>query len=176
MNRIVRAVKEYDPLQDGAVFIPLADNQRDIYRKGIDATDGSVTENYGNYGIMYELHIPVKGDSDIQYLLCPLGGVYAGAMTVKDEMQNRKFLLNVPDTKLYFGDSKVDDYTGSRFPATENRDYIYHTSELEDLGVYSGTMRISFEFSPPGASNLPVNFILMPATQAMGLAYKWQKM
>ena len=176
MNRIVRAVKEYDPLQDGAVFIPLADNQRDIYRKGIDATDGSITENYGNYGIMYELHIPVKGDSDVQYLLCPLGGVYAGAMTVKDEMQNRKFLLNVPDTKLYFGDSKVDDYTGSRFPATENRDYIYHTSELEDLGVYSGKMRISFEFSPPGASNLPVNFILMPATQAMGLAYKWQKM
>lgn len=175
MNRVIRAVKEYDPLKDGAVFIPLADNQRDIYRKGIDATDGSITENYGNYGIMYELHIPVKGTTDVQYLLCPLGGVYAGAMTVKDDMQNRKFLLNVPSSKLYFGSNKVDDYTGSRFPATANTDYIYHTSELEDLGVYSGKMRISFEFSPPGASNLPVNFILMPATQAMGLAYRWQK-
>lgn len=174
MNRVIRAVREYDPLQDGAVFIPLADNQRDVYRKGIDATDGSITENYGNYGIMYELHIPVKGSTDVQYLLNPQGGVYAGAMTVRDDRQNQKFLLSVPARRLFFGDKKIDDYTSSRFPATENTDYIYYNSELEDLGVYSGKMRISFEFSPPGASNLPVNFILMPATQAMGLAYKWQ--
>ena len=175
MNRVIRAVNAYDPLKDGAVFIPLADNQRDIYRKGIDATDGSITENYGNYGIMYELHVPVRGTTDVQYLLNPQGGVYAGAMTVKDDSQNRKFLLSVPNGKLFFGDKKIDDYTSSRFPATENTDYIYYNSELEDLGVYNGKMRISFEFSPPGASNLPVNFILMPATQAMGLAYKWQK-
>ena len=175
MNRVIRAVKEYDPLQDGAVFIPLADNNRDIYRKGIDATDGSITENYGNYGIMYELNIPIKGDTDIQYLLCPQGGVYAGAMTVKDLQANNRYLLATPSSKLFFGDKKVDDYTGSRFPATENIDYIYYNSELEDLGVYSGKMQLAFEFSPPGASNLPVNFIIMPATQAMGLAYKWEK-
>lgn len=175
MNRTIRAVREYDPLQDGAVFVPLADNDRDIYRKGIDATDGSETENYGNYGIMYELDIPIKGDADIQYLLCPLGGVYAGAMTVKDLGAGSRYLLPTPANKLFFGDKKVDSYTGNRFPATENIDYIYYNSELEDLGVYSGKMQLAFEFSPPGASNLPVNFIIMPATQAMGLAYKWEK-
>ena len=36
------------------------------------------------------------------------------------------------------------------------------TTELTDLGVYEGAP-VTFEFSPPGASNLPVNIIMMPA-------------
>ena len=35
-------------------------------------------------------------------------------------------------------------------------------TELADLGAYAGTQPVSFEYSPPGASNLPVNIILMP--------------
>lgn len=173
MNRIIRGTKVYDPLHDGAVFIPLADNTRDVYRKGIDATDGSETENYGNYGVMYQLQIPVSGKGEIQYMLNPLGGVYAGAMTVQLQGEDRKFLLSVPRNKLFFGDKAVPSYTQNRFPATENRDYIYYTSELANLGAYKASETVNFEFSPPGASNLPVNFIIMPATQAQGLAYRW---
>ena len=41
--------------------------------------------------------------------------------------------------------------------------------------IYDSFKKIRFEFSPPGASNLPVNFIMMPARQGRGLAYKWKK-
>lgn len=174
MNRIIKADRIYNPAVDGAVFIPLADNDRDLYRVGIDATDGSETQNYGNYGIMYELQVPVDGDGDIQYMLNPLGGVYAGAMTVKSLRDNRRFLLSVPRNRLFFGEKMYSSFTGNRFASGEDTDYIYFNSELEDLGSYSGREALHFEFSPPGASNLPVNFILMPATQAQGLAYKWQ--
>lgn len=174
MNRIIRSERVYNPQQDGAVFIPLADNDRDVYRYGIDATDGSETQNYGNYGIMYELHVPVKGTGDVQYILQPLGGVYAGAMSVQDMADKQKFMLSVPQNKLYFGNVKIDDFTSHRFPPTEDTDYIYFSSELASLGSYGAGQQLCFEFSPPGASNLPVNFILMPATQAQGLAYKWQ--
>ena len=156
------------------MFIPLADNDRDVYRYGIDATDGSETQNYGNYGIMYELHVPVKGTGDVQYILQPLGGVYAGAMSVQDMADKQKFMLSVPQNRLYFGNAKVDSFTSSRFPSTADADYIYFSSELASLGTYGAGQQLCFEFSPPGASNLPVNFILMPATQAQGLAYKWQ--
>ena len=175
MNRIIRAEKVYNPQQDGAVFIPLADNDRDVYRYGIDATDGSETQNYGNYGIMYELQVPVKGTGDVQYILQPLGGVYAGAMSVQDMADRQKFMLSVPQNQLYFGNVRIDDFTSHRFPPTEDTDYIYFSSELASLGSYGAEQKLRFEFSPPGASNLPVNFILMPATQAQGLAYKWQK-
>ncbi len=174
MNRIIRAEKVYNPQMDGAVFIPLADNERDVYRYGIDATDGSETQNYGNYGIMYELQVPVKGTGDVQYILQPLGGVYAGAMSVQDMADKQKFMLSVPQNQLYFGNVRIDDFTSSRFPSTADTDYIYFSSELASLGTYGAGQQLSFEFSPPGASNLPVNFILMPATQAQGLAYKWQ--
>lgn len=174
MNRIIRAARPYNPQMDGAVFIPLADNDRDVYRYGVDATDGSETQNYGNYGIMYELHVPVKGTGDVQYILQPLGGVYAGAMSVQDMAGREKQLLSVPQNRLYFGNVRIDDFTSSRFPATADTDYIYFNSELASLGTYPAGRQLRFEFSPPGASNLPVNFILMPATQAQGLAYKWQ--
>lgn len=174
MNRIIKAAKVYNPQMDGAVFIPLADNDRDAYRYGIDATDGSETQNYGNYGVMYELRVPVKGSGDVQYILQPLGGVYAGAMSVQDMADKRKTLLPVPQNRLYFGDVRIDDFTSSRFPSTADTDYIYFSSELASLGTYAAGRQLRFEFSPPGASNLPVNFILMPATQAQGLAYKWQ--
>jgi len=38
-------------------------------------------------------------------------------------------------------------------------------TELADLGTYSSDQSVQFEYSPPGASNLPVNIILMPEDQ-----------
>lgn len=174
MNRIVRAEQAYNPRQDGAMFISLADNHHDTYRKGIDATDGSETENYGNYGVMYEIQVPITGEGDVQFMLNPLGGVYAGAMSVCTSQDKNKFLLNTPQNQLYFGAAKYLDYTGDWFQPTDEVEYIYRRSELENLGAYSAGQEIFFEFSPPGASNLPVNLVLMPSTQAMGLAYKWE--
>ena len=36
-------------------------------------------------------------------------------------------------------------------------------AELADLGTYNSEDEVEFEFSPPGASNLPANLIMMPA-------------
>lgn len=53
-DRTIRATHTYDPEKDGIAYFLLADNESDLYRKGIDATDGSETLNYGNYGILYK--------------------------------------------------------------------------------------------------------------------------
>ena len=61
MNRVITAQKTYRPAVDGAVYFPIGDNVHDVYRRGIDATDGSPVVNYGNYGILYQINIPTTG-------------------------------------------------------------------------------------------------------------------
>ena len=78
-DRTLRAQRVYDPASDGIVYVLLADNESDRYRTGIDATDGSRVLNYGNYGILYHLEVPVQGRSRTQFYLSPFGGTYAGA-------------------------------------------------------------------------------------------------
>lgn len=144
MDRIVKSEQTYDSSKDGAIYIPLADDKNDEYRTGIDATDGSIVKNYGNYGILYKIHIPTKGMGKTKYYLMPRGGVYAGAMTVGRAMNSSKDMLLTPADRIFFGE-KID------------------VNELADLGTYNDFASTWFEFSPPGASNLPVNLVLMPA-------------
>ena len=40
--------------------------------------------------------------------------------------------------------------------------FLTQYTELSDLGTYASAQPVQFEYSPPGASNLPVNIILMP--------------
>ena len=86
--------------------------------------------------------------------MCPLGGVYAGAMRTKSHPRSDlrdpySKLILTPDGKKFFGDMiPTDSEALNQF-------------ELSDLGKYQGDLY--FEYSPPGASNLPVNIILQPA-------------
>ena len=144
MDRILQAQEEYDPDKDGAVSFTIADDKDDKYLTGTDATDGSVVKNYGNYGVMYYLDIPMTGTGKVHYFLQPLGGVYAGAVAVKVNSENGPVLWPTPSDKTFFG---------------ENPQQTYYA----DLGVYNTIDNILFEYSPPGASNLPVNIILTPA-------------
>jgi hypothetical protein len=146
MNRVLSARKVYNPGEDGGVYFMLADNKSDKYRKGIDATDGSAVTNYGNYGILYKIDIPTKGKTHTRYYLEPLGGVYAGAMTVRRGKNSKADLILTPDWTVYFGEA---DGSG--------RD-----RELACLGSYDNKVKSHFEFSPPGASNLPVHIIMVP--------------
>ncbi len=156
MNRIISSKKPYDPKADGIVYIPIGNNKEDLYRTGIDATDGSLVTNYGNYGVLYEIEIPTIGRYGTQYYLSPLGGVYAGAMTVSVGTKKPDLLLT-PDTRAYFGDRTVT--VPSTAPDIE---LLTPHTELSYLGSYSNAAQVTFEYSPPGASNLPVNLILMP--------------
>ena len=128
---------------------------------GIDATDGSTVTNYGNYGVLYKLQIPVVKGSAVQYYLSPLGGIYAGAMTVAQDAVRRR-MIETPYERPYFGDATPPESDATQKAREEGLAILTETTELTDLGVYEGAP-VTFEFSPPGASNLPVNIIMMPA-------------
>lgn len=162
MNRIVTSSQVYDPAVDGTVYFPLADDIHDHYRTGIDATDGSAVTNYGNYGVLYKLQIPVAKDGAVQYYLSPLGGVYAGAMTVERETTRRR-MIETPYGRPYFGDATPPESDATQKAREEGLAILTDTTELTDLGAYDGDRPVTFEFSPPGASNLPINIIMMPA-------------
>ena len=163
MDRVLTGTRPYDPAHDGMVYIPLADNVHDLYRTGIDATDGSAVTDYGNYGINYYLRLPVVGEGGaVKYFLNPLGGVYAGAMTVALNGGHRD-MLQTPFGRTFFGDATPPE-TESVQKAREAGLYILtKDAELADLGTYDADDEVEFEFSPPGASNLPANVIMMPA-------------
>jgi len=163
MDRVLTGTRPYDPAHDGMVYVPLADNVHDLYRTGIDATDGSEVTDFGNYGINYYLRLPVQDDGGaVKYFLSPLGGVYAGAMTVALNGGTRS-LLQTPFGRTYFGDATPEE-TESVKKAREAGLYILtKDAELADLGTYNSEDEVEFEFSPPGASNLPANLIMMPA-------------
>lgn len=160
MDRVIKVDRPYDPMRDGTVYIPLADDKHDLYRRGIDATDGSSVVNYGNYGILYYMDIQTTGRSPIQYYLSPLGGTYAGAM--RATIGARHHLLEVPSYAAYFGDTTPPETDAERASREKGEAVLKPGAERADLGTYHTTDDVRFEFSPPGASNLPVNLILMP--------------
>ena len=171
MDRIIRSTRPYNPDLDGIVYIPIGDDHIDAYRRGIDATDGSSVVNYGNYGVLYRIEIPTVGRHGSQYFLSPLGGKYAGAMRVELGNAGNSKLLLTPSRQSFFGDNSTILGT----PAGQNgMAFLTPGTELADLGTYGRDAALSFEYSPPGASNLPVRFILAPTDQGT-LAQKPKK-
>ena len=160
MDRVIRS-KPYDPEKDGVVYISIGDSHRDTFRKGVDATDGSTVTNVGNYGVLYRIEIPSVGRVATQYYLTPLGGVYAGAMRVSYGKDKTR-LLETPGGRAFFGDAIPPDSDDDRVSRLLGRDRLKAAAELSDLGSYHSASAPRFELSPPGASNLPVQIILMP--------------
>lgn len=163
MDRKMTAAKEYDADKDGIVYVPLADNVHDLYQTGIDATDGSAVTDFGNYGINYDIHIPLKGDRPVDVYLCPLGGIYAGAMTVRLGERGREDLIPTPFGRGYFGDTTPPEPDNIQKARDEGIWILPQTAELAYLGTYQAEDDPYFIFSPPGASNLPVALVLIPA-------------
>ncbi len=141
-NRLLVSSQFYNPCQDGPVAFTLADNKIDKYLQGIDATDGSKVLNYGNYGVVYRLFLPSEYNGNIDYLLNPHGGEYAGAMGVR-----YRFKLENPVAT----------------PADRLSMGIGTSEDMSFIGRYKGGQSLWFTFSPPGASNLPVRLIMKPA-------------
>lgn len=105
------------------------------YAKGVDATTGLAAENYGNYGVVYQVDFTVAGDKPVNLVLNPIGGAFAGYGVLQSE-QGRT-LLALPDYDLCVGERFEDAVDLGRLKP----------------GAYS------FIWSPPGASNLPVELI-----------------
>ena len=72
-------------------------------------------------------------------------------------------LLETPGGRLFFGDAIPPDSDADRAARLTGKDRLKVAAELSDLGSYHSSVQPSFELSPPGASNLPVQIILMPA-------------
>lgn len=159
MNRLVKAKKKYDPDKDGLVYIPIGDGEKDAFKEGVDATDGSLAVNFGNYGVVYRLEVPTRGKKQTHMLLSPLGGVYAGAVRVLMGKKEER-LVHTPAGRMFFGDETPGDLV------TEVGGKILLTPdfELSYLGSYRSYRKMAVEYSPPGASNLPVLFIMAPNT------------
>ena len=156
MNRTLRLRKTYDPKVDGIGYVLIGDNKTDFFKKGIDATDGEEVINYGNYGVNYTLEFRMK--STTRFCLAPLGGYYAGVMRYNHA--GKVGIIPTPDGKIFFGD-KVSFEAESLRRLREDGEKIFTSRlELSELGNFSG--QVKFEYSPPGASNLPVNIILLP--------------
>lgn len=160
MNRVLSAKKVYNPGEDGGVYFLLADDKVDKYRTGIDATDGSRVTNYGNYGINYRLELPVD-EGEVKYYLSPLGGVYAGAMRGFSATKTYT-LFPTPGSRAYFGDQTAPESYEDQVKREAGSWHIARNTELAPLGQSTGRGETVFEFSPPGASNLPVAIVMLP--------------
>lgn len=141
MDRYIVPSQVYNSVNDGVMAITLADHKRDTFVSGIDATDGSQTLNYGNYGVMYKVFLPTAFEQNYAVYLNPRGGEYAGGMKIKYRHQEES-VIGTPADKLFFGSKTIND--------------------VAHLGNYAGGQSLWLTFSPPGASNLPVKIILAP--------------
>lgn len=157
MNRTLTLKKTYDGERDGLGYILIGDNINDLFKHGIDATDGSEVINYGNYGIKYTINFRTKFPT--RFFLSPLGGHYAGALRYK--YYGSSGVIQTPNHRLYFGDRTPPENAAVALARSEGISLMTEGTELSELGDYRGY--VSFEYSPPGASNLPVNIVLMPA-------------
>ncbi|WP_346356209.1 copper amine oxidase [Azotosporobacter soli] len=140
-DRLITLAKPYNAKIPWPVAVTLADNKLDPYQRGIDATDGSSTVNYGNYGVVYKVQWDSRPGDTLNYYLNPRGGEYAGGLGIK--YKERKIQVPTPADRLFFGTSTV--------------------KESELIGSYEGGQPVWFTFSPPGASNLPVRLVVEPS-------------
>jgi hypothetical protein len=113
--------------------------------------------NYGNYGILYKLEVPTRGKVLTRMMLSPLGGSYAGAVRVVPGKREER-LVHTPAGRLFFGEETPGDLA-----AEFGRNILLTPDfELTTIGSFRSYRKMMVEYSPPGASNLPVLFILAP--------------
>ncbi len=139
-DRLFLPDKVYNPQRDGKIAVTLADGIRDKFTRGWDATRNIQTENYGNYGIVYQLMIPTTGAGRFRCRIYPRGGAFAGWVLVR--YNQRDSLIAVPSASVTFGDQGGD------------------ANQL--LGEFEAGSVLWLRFSPPGSSNLPVRVVLEP--------------
>ena len=140
-DRLLLAKRSYDPGKDGPVAITMGDGEIDSFLVGRDATTGQTVRDEGNYGVVYRVLIPTVGQGKIRCYLNPRGGVYAGWVAVKTKLGPT--LVGTPSKSIAFGMDTLADF-----------ELIAEFSAGESLWV---------TLSPPGASNLPVRLMLLPA-------------
>lgn len=107
------------------------------YVKGVDMTTGKAAENYGNYGVVYKVNFAVTGSEPVSFIFNPIGGAFAGYAVLENKTKDERKLIGLPEGQVSVG---------------------WNVEEALDLGLLHAG-EYSFIWSPPGASNLPVQLI-----------------
>ena len=163
MDRTLKAKKVYNPKKDGPVCLIIGDDDEDLFVNGIDATDGSVATNYGNYGINYYISVPLSGKGGAKAWLDPEGGVYAGAIALTGADKAFGKMVATPAGKVFFGEAEENAAPAeAEIKAEEAEEILTLKDELAEITDIGAAGELSFIFSPPGASNLPLRVILIP--------------
>ena len=125
----------------GPASFEIANDREDAFISGVDeTTNGKVVKNKGNYGIsnVYVLH--TEGNTPYALYFNPLGGAFSGTFRITSSKGVRTY--DVPVKGPYLGHQT-----------------IYDTQLLD---VFDKPEDLLLEYMSPGASNLPVRFLLIP--------------
>lgn len=126
----------------GPVSIMVANDREDPFVAGVDEmSNNQPVTNRGNYGVSYHIAFPTIGVEDFAVYFNPLGGAYSGALR----------LTYGDQTDIYKVPNTTQPYLGNGT--------IYDTQYLD---TFKGGQTLHIEFMPAGASNLPVQFLLVP--------------
>lgn len=139
-QRCLTIMQPYDS-SVGPASIMVANDREDPFVAGLDELSDQPVTNRGNYGVTYELTIPTTGSREFALYINPLGGAYAGSFKV-----------------TYDGHSEVYDVpSGARLFLGNGT-----TTDTQYFGSYQAGKLLHIQFIPAGASNLPIQFLLVP--------------
>ena len=125
----------------GPASFEIANDREDTFISGVDeTTKGKVVKNKGNYGVsnVYVLH--TEGKTPYALYFNPLGGAFSGTFRITSS--KGAYTYDVPVKGPYLGHQT-----------------IYDTQLLD---VFDRPEDLLVEYMSPGASNLPVRFLLIP--------------
>lgn len=125
----------------GPASFEIANDREDAFISGVDETSNNkLVKNKGNYGIsnVYVLH--TEGKTPYALYFNPLGGAFSGTFRITSSKGTRTY--DVPVKGPYLGHKT-----------------IYDTQLLD---VFDRPEDLLLEYMSPGASNLPVRFLLIP--------------
>ena len=125
----------------GPASFEIANDREDAFISGVDeTTHGKVVKNKGNYGNsnVYVLH--TEGKTPYALYFNPLGGAFSGTFRITSSKGAHTY--DVPVKGPYLGHQT-----------------IYDTQLLD---VFDRPEDLILEYMSPGASNLPVRFLLIP--------------
>lgn len=125
----------------GPASFEIANNREDAFINGIDETSNNkLVKNKGNYGIsnVYLLH--TEGKTPYALYFNPLGGAFSGTFRLTSSKGTRTY--DIPVKGPYLGHQT-----------------IYDTQLLDEFDKPEDLL---LEYMSPGASNLPVRFLLIP--------------
>ncbi|MDF2935212.1 MAG: hypothetical protein K0Q90_585 [Paenibacillaceae bacterium] len=112
--------------------LQIGNDKSDPFLKGYDAVSKTPSTNYGNWGVKYDIHI--KNPPQMGIMLMAKGGIFKGPVKINGE------IVLVPQSGV--------------LSAFDGVILLGRTTGKEST--------LDIEFSPPGASNLPVDIVLYP--------------